>query len=154
MIRLILTDCSHNLLSAQTHGKKYTTRRSFIIFTTSLSLMVRVCQSNIIFPCNHGPSICPSHYLLLNQWVEFNQTCYITFPHGKGLQEQHYFLLRSSVWCPSICPSCYLLLNHWVEFNQTCYITFPHGKGVWEQHYFSTCPSGILPSVLHHPISS
>ena len=29
-------------------------------------------------------SICPSGYLL-NHWAEFNQTCYMTFPHGKGV---------------------------------------------------------------------
>ena len=34
----------------------------------------------------------------LNHWAEFSQTCYITFPHCKGVQEQHYFLVcRSSV---------------------------------------------------------
>ena len=32
-------------------------------------------------------SICPSRYLL-NQWAEFNQTCYLTSPHGKGVGEQ------------------------------------------------------------------
>ena len=29
-------------------------------------------------------SICPSNYILLNHWAEFNQTCYITVPCGKG----------------------------------------------------------------------
>ena len=42
------------------------------------------------------PSVCRWRYLLLNLWVEFYQTCYITSPHGKGVQEQHYF---------SVCPS-------------------------------------------------
>ena len=41
--------------------------------TTSLPLMVRVCESNIIFLCVRCPSICPSCYLLLNHWAEFIQ---------------------------------------------------------------------------------
>ena len=49
--------------------------------------MVRLCESNIIFPCIHYPSICPSNYLVLNHWAEFNQTCYMTSPHGKSVQE-------------------------------------------------------------------
>ena len=53
------------------------------------------------------PSICPSRYLLLNHWVEFNQTCYITSPYGEHVRQQHYF----SVQHPSICPSRYLLLK-------------------------------------------
>ena len=36
---------------------------------TSLPLMVRVCESNIIFPCFRRPSIYPSCYLL-NHWRE------------------------------------------------------------------------------------
>ena len=94
-----------------------------------------MCKSSIIFLCVRPSSvvrrksICLSHYLLLNRWAEFNQICYITSPHGKGVREQHYF---------SACPSTsrYHLLNHCAEFNQTCYITFPHVWGVREQHYF------------------
>ena len=126
--------------------------------------MVRVCKSNIIFPCIRRPSICLSCYLILNHWVEFNQTCYITSPHGKGMLEQHYFSMCPCVRHPPICLSRYLL-NHWAEFNQTCYITSPHGKGVREQLFFSVHPSfvhlfvmlsppkplgGIQPSLLHH----
>ena len=70
----------------------------------------------------------PSRDLLLNHWVEFYQTCYITSPHGKGVQEQHFFLcVHLCIRRPSICLSHYLLLNHWVEFNQSCYITSPNG---------------------------
>ena len=103
--------------------------------------MVRVRESNIFFfLCICRPSLCPSRYLLLNLWVEFNQTCYITSPHGKGVQEQHHFLcVRPCVCHLSICLSCYFLLNHSVEFNQTCYITSPDGKGVREQHFFFPC---------------
>ena len=69
-------------------------------------------------------SIRPSRNLLLNHRAEFNQTCYMTSPHGKGVQEQHYVSsIRPSVQRPSICLSCYLFLNHWMEFNQTCYMT-------------------------------
>ena len=53
--------------------------------------MVGVCESNIIFPCVHRRAICLSCYLLLNHSAEVNQTCYITSPHGKGVQEQHFF---------------------------------------------------------------
>ena len=62
-------------------------------------------QEHIIFlcvcPCVRRPHfLCVSHYLLLNHWAEFNQTCYITSPHGKNVLEQHYFSL-----CPSVLPS-------------------------------------------------
>ena len=58
--------------------------------------MVKVCGSNIIFPCGHRPFICSLHYLLPNHWLDFNQICYITSTHCKGLREQQYF---------SVCPS-------------------------------------------------
>ena len=116
--------------------------------------MVRVYKSSIIFLCVH-PSVRPSSvvrpfvcHILLNHWAEFNQTCYITSPHGKGVREQHCFLCVRS---PSICPSRYLLLNHWAEFNQTCYITSPHGKNVREQHYFSVRPSSVHLSLTLSP---
>ena len=75
---------------------------------TSLPLMARVCESNI-FACVRRPFVCPSCYLLLNHQVEFNQTCYITSPHGKGVREQHYlfcpFGIRASVIRPSVINS-------------------------------------------------
>ena len=40
------------------------------------------------------PFFCPSRYLLLNHLAEFNQTCYITYPRGKDVREQHYFSVR------------------------------------------------------------
>ena len=124
----------------------------------------------LLTPPSVRPYICPSVPLyitlnLLNHWVEFNQTYYITFPHGNGVWEQHCFSVCLCICRQSICLSHYLLLNHWVEFNQTCYITFPHGKGVREQHYFSmhslsvhlsvtlSLPKplwGIQPKLLHH----
>ena len=75
--------------------------------------MVRVCESNI-FPCVRRPSICPSRYLLLSHRAEFNQTCYITSPHGKGVREQHNFLcVRSSVRASVVRPSvCHPILLH------------------------------------------
>ena len=42
------------------------------------------------------PSVCTSRYLLLNNWAEVYQTCYITYPHSKGVQEQNYFSVRPS----------------------------------------------------------
>ena len=53
--------------------------------------------------------------LLLNHWVEFNQNCFMTTAHGKGVREQHlffffWFVSLASVWCPSSCHSHYLLL--------------------------------------------
>ena len=95
--------------------------------------MVRVCKSNIISVRPASVHLSPSHYLPLNHWAEFNQTCYMTSPHDKGVREQYYFSVRRlSVWRQSICPSRYLLPNQWTEFNQTCYMTSPHGKGVRE----------------------
>ena len=46
--------------------------------------------------CIRHLSIYPSCYFLLNHWAEFNQTCYITSPYGKGVPEQHYFSVRPS----------------------------------------------------------
>ena len=54
----------------------------FSQLATSLPLMVRECESNIIFPSVRRLSICLLCYLLLNHLAEFNQTCYITSPHG------------------------------------------------------------------------
>ena len=48
------------------------------------------------------PSICQSGYLP-NHWAKFNQTCFMTCPHGKGVWEQHYFSLRASRVSPFIC---------------------------------------------------
>ena len=103
------------------------------------------CAKATFFPCVSCPYMCPSRYLLLNHWAEFNQTCYITSPNGKGCDSNIIFPCVR----PSICPSRYLLLNHWAEFNQTCYITSHHSKGVRELHYFSVRPSGVCPSVRH-----
>ena len=90
-------------------------------------------------------SVRPSCCLLLNHLVEFNQTCYMTSPHGMGGRLPHYFPVHPSG------PSCCLLLNHWVEFNQICYMTFSHGKGLREQYYFSIrCPA-ICPSCYSLP---
>ena len=64
--------------------------------------MVRVCQSNRIFlcirasvrPCVRRLFICPPRYPLLNHLAKFNQACFITSPHGKGVREKHYFSVR------------------------------------------------------------
>ena len=85
-----------------------------------------MCKSNIIFWCVSHPSIYSSSYLL-NHRAEFNQYCYITYPHGKGLRKQHFFFRPSGVR-----PTGYHL-NRWAESNQTCYMTSPHGKDVEEQ---------------------
>ena len=107
---------------------------------TSLPLMVRVCKSNIFFCAFVVRS---SRYLLLNHWAEFSQTCYITFPHGKGVQEQHYF----SVHLLSVHLSIMLSPpKPQGRIQPTCYITSPHSKGVKEQHYFLVCPSVVCPS--------
>ena len=33
------------------------------------------------------PLVLLSHYILLNYWAEFNQTCYMISPPDKGVQE-------------------------------------------------------------------
>ena len=93
-------------------------------------------------------SVCPPHYLLLNQWAEFYQTSYITCPYGKRVCKSNIIFpcICLCVSCPCICLSCYLLLNHWVECVQTCYITFPHGKGLF--FCVSVIPS-IHPFIIH-----
>ena len=42
--------------------------------------MVRIYESESVHP-----SITMS---LLNHWTEFNQTCYLTYPHSKGVWER------------------------------------------------------------------
>ena len=78
-----------------------------------------------IRPCVHRPSICPSRYLPLNHWAEFNRTCFITSPHGKGVREQHYFSLL-----PSFRASVVVHMS----------ITLPPPKPL----------GGIQPNLLHH----
>ena len=36
------------------------------------------------------PIIRPTCYIFLKHWGEYNQTCYMASPHGKGVQEQCY----------------------------------------------------------------
>ena len=141
--------------------------------------MVRVCDSNIIFPCVcpciRRPSICLSRYLLPNLQAEFNQTFCITSPHVKGVREQHYFVGAFVLQCvhrPSIRPSRYLFLNLQAEFNQTFCITSPMVKvcesnitgfsvrsSVHVSIFFTICPSRYLllnhlsriqPNLQHH----
>ena len=71
------------------------------------------------------PSVCPLCYLLLlNHWAEFHETCYITSPHGKGVQENIILLcVHLCIYRLSTRLSYYLFLNHWVEFHRNCYIT-------------------------------
>ena len=68
----------------------------------------------------------------------------MTSPHGKGVQEQHYFPIQH----PSICLSLYLLLNHCEKLTQTFYMSFLGGKGVPEQQYFSDYPFVCLSTML------
>ena len=78
------------------HHASWTTGCNSTKLATSLPLMIKVCESNIIFQCFCCPSICQSRYLILNHWVEFNQTCYITFPHD---------LSESNILFPSASPA-------------------------------------------------
>ena len=104
--------------------------------------MVRVCESNIILP-GVQPSLVRQSvryaiffHFFLNHWVEFNQTCYITFPHWGARATLFFLYVCPGVRRPFICPSCYLLLNYRADLNQTCYMTSPHCNGVREQNCF------------------
>ena len=110
----------------------------------------------LLTPPSVHPSVCPSRYLLLNQWAKYYQNCYITSPQVSVCESNISFLcVRSCVCRPAICLSHYLLLNHWAEFNHNCYIISSHGKVVREQHYCSSGnisflyvrPSGRRPSI-------
>ena len=105
--------------------------------THTSPLMVRVCESNIIFPCVRRLSICPSRYFLVNRWRNSAKLA-ISLLLMVRVCESNIILLcvRPCTRPPSICPSRYLL-NRWVEFNQTCFITSAHCKGVWEHYNFS-----------------
>ena len=50
-----------------------------LLHATSLPLMGRVCESNVVCPCVWFLSICLSRYLL-NHWAEFNQACFTSNP--------------------------------------------------------------------------
>ena len=53
------------------------------------------CSSKIGSRGDGSPRFSPSIMLSpINHWAEFNQTCYMNSPHGKGVWEQHYL----SVW--------------------------------------------------------
>ena len=82
--------------------------------------MVRLCESNIIFclsVCH--PSICPSCYLLLNHWAEFNQTCYMTSPYGKGVGEQV---------CLSVCHAVSNISKEHAQRAHDVYTTSPQRR--------------------------
>ena len=121
-----------------------TTGSTFTKLATWLRLMVRVCESKIIFlsVCLFVHSLqCLSVRHIIWIWADFNQTCCMTFSHCKGVQEQHFPVRCQSVRCPYICPSRYFLLNHWAEFNQTYNKPFIHDKSVRERVHPSVYPS-------------
>ena len=121
---------------------------------TSLLLVVRLCESNIIFLCLHvsirafvvHPSVCH----LLNHWAKFNQTCYITTPHGKGVREQHYFFVHLSFIHLSVMPSPPKplsriqphLLHHFPSWLGSARTTLFFCPSVWGQFI---CPSSYPP---------
>ena len=141
-------------------------------YITSLSLMVRVCKSNIIFLCLNLSmclficpsgynninilcihlsvrlSICPSRFLLLITLSVIQPNllhCVTTEQNSTELVILLPLMVRVcislSMGRASISLSVRLsVLNQEVEFNQTCNMASPHGKGVREQ----VCPSVML----------
>ena len=72
--------------------------------------IVRVCESNIIFP-----PVCLSCYLLLTQLAEFNKTCGMASPLGKGVQEQHYFSVRHTIGNTGTDRGDFVMACHWLR---------------------------------------
>ena len=93
------------------HGKGVREQHYFSVRPSSIHLSVTLSPKSLVriqpnllhhFPSWLGcakatlffhPSIHPTFVhlsirLLLNPWAEFNQTCYMTSPHGKGVGEQ------------------------------------------------------------------
>ena len=73
--------------------------------------VVRMCESKIIFQCVNPSMRSVSVHLFVtlsppkSHRAEFNQTCYINFPHCQGVREQQYFFrpcVRPSVFRPSV----------------------------------------------------
>ena len=95
-VPLMVRVCESNIFSVRPSSVHLSLTLSPPKQPTSLPLIVRMCESNISFPCVRRSSICPSRYRLQNHWAKFNQTCYNTFLHGKGLREQLHFSLRPS----------------------------------------------------------
>ena len=91
-------------------------------------LMVRVCESNIIFPCHRRASICPSRYFLLNHWPEFNLSCYMTSPMVRVLVSKSVLHAISNIcnergdlrWHPSTALSSVPFLT-----GDTSFMTLP-----------------------------
>ena len=71
-------------------------------------------------------SICPSCYLLLNHWAEFDQTCVMTSPLGKGEEEQvhsSFMLLATLATNVGICdgkPSTAHSSSSWFYTHFMC----------------------------------
>ena len=72
----------------------------------SLTFMVKVCESDIIFLCVR-PCVCRLSVVLSppKNWVDFNLNFYITSLHGKVVREQNSFSMRPSVCVSVIRPS-------------------------------------------------
>ena len=129
---------------------------------TSLPITVRVCESNTIFSCIR-PSMrplsnCPSRYLQ-NHRTEFNQTCDITSPVGKGAREQQYFSARPSSVHLSVTLSPPKPLGgiqpnllHHLPMVRVYQNNSPHGKGVSEQQFFPECPSSVHLCIMLFPL--
>ena len=111
--------------------------------------MVRVRESKSFFTCVRCPSICPSRYLLLNHWAEFNQTRYITSPHGKGAREQIIFYVRPLSVHLSVTVSPPKPLGG-IQPNMLQHL--PSWLGCARATLYSVRPSGICPSgyLLNH----
>ena len=91
--------------------------------------------------CVHCPSICLSSYLLLNHWAELNQTCYITSPHGKGVQEEHYF----SVYRSGIPPCVHHTISSYTTGQNSTKLATSLPLMV------KVCDSNIIFPRIHHP---
>ena len=74
---------------------------------TWLTLIVSVCESNIIVPSVH-PSVRSLRYFLLNHWVEINQTCNLISPRSN--------VARAALFFTSLC----LAMKAW-RFAVACY---------------------------------
>ena len=93
------------------HLSSWTTGRNSTKLATSLPLMVRVCENNIIFPCIR-PSVHPSSVYLSSSTTGWNSTKLATSLPPPPPPPMVRVCESNS---PSICPSRYLPLYHWIQ---------------------------------------
>ena len=129
-----------------------TTVQNLTKLATRFLLMVRLCESNIINTSVWHPAICPSRYLLLNHWVKFDGTCYMTSLMVRVCESN--IICPSSISLSSNGPSAHQAISSQTTgLNLTKlwnYMTSFHGEDLWEWVHYSVSQSVSLSCYQKH----